>query len=65
MTIAERDELLALLQPGEGTFSDAVLTALETTRRIERYEETDDGYYLRLTELGTWALRLWPLIQVD
>jgi hypothetical protein len=59
LTSAEAAEMRALLMPGAGTFDDAILTDLETARRIERYDVSPDGLYrLRPTELGLLALRL-------
>lgn len=59
LTSAEAGEMRALLMPGAETFDDAILTDLETARRIERYDVSPDGLYrLRPTELGLLALRL-------
>ena len=55
----EREEMLALMVPGERIFSDVVPDNLEAQRRIERYDVEPDGTYrMRLTEFGHAALRL-------
>jgi hypothetical protein len=64
LTPLEYQELSALAADvRERNYHGPTLDDLEATNRIERFDEDEDSYRLRVTDLGALTIRLYPMLQ--